>query len=382
MVVCLVFLALGKNTPLFQFLFDYCPGFNMFRGTSKFLFPTTIFLTMLAAIGMDALFKDGLSSRKPFYILIITGVVLFGSAWLVLLRENNFLFFDICGKLMQHVDASGETYLPSDIYKNSLFLDNASMFAAKGLFSSSAVVFTLAIIVYLSNRSHRFLCLISLLAIAEIFFFAGHIKTDFPLTATKNPVLTKFLRERPGDYRILNLMQPNSAMSINARDIWGYDPGVLLRYAQFIGFTQGYDPHNITNYIDFRENHRLLKMLRLRFIFIPEGPNIKIIENKHYLPRTMLMTNWEVITKKEAIWKRMAEEGFDPRRTVILEKSPEIADSGPVETNKGSCGIADESTDHLTVSAKTSRDAILLVTDNYSKGLRITPLDNAVQQSY
>jgi len=380
MVICLVVLALGKNTPIFHVFYNFFPGFNMFRGASKFIFPATLFLAMLAAIGMDSLIKSKISTNKLVYVLILTGAALFGGALLIIPPFNDFYPLDICRKLMRYVAFTGESYLSGDFYRDSLFLSKASLFSAKGLFFSTAIVFTLAIILALSKYSRYFLYLILFIAFVEIFSFAWHIKTDFDLRDTKIPELTNFLKNNPGDYRILNLISPNSALSTDAKDIWGYDPGVLLRYAQFIGFTQGYDPQKISNYIDFKENHRLLRMLRLRYIITPANGQIKILENKDYLPRLQIIEKWEVIPDKWALLKRMGTEGFDPRQTVLLEKSPGIADSIPGGT--GSCRIIDQSTDHLTVLAKVSRDAILLITDTYSKGWQIAPLHAAGQRNY
>jgi len=380
MVVCLVVLALGKNTPIFHVLYNFFPGFNMFRGASKFIFPATLFLAMLAAIGMDSLIKNKISTNKLVYVLIPTGIILFAAALLIIPQFNYFYPLDTYRKLMSFISSTGESYLSPDFYRDILFLSKAALFSAKGLFFSTAIVLTLAIILVLSKYSRYFLYLILFIAFAEIFSFAWHIKTDFALRDTKMPELTNFLRNNPGDYRILNLIQPNSALSTDAKDIWGYDPGVLLRYAQFIGFTQGYDPQKISNYIDFRENHRLLRMLRLRYIITPANGQIKILENKDYLPRLQIIEKWEVIPDKWALLKRMGAEGFDPRQTVLLEKSPGIADSAPGGT--GSCQLIDQSTDHLTVSAKVSRDAILLITDTYSKGWQIAPLHAAGQRNY
>ena len=41
-------------------------------------------------------------------------------------------------------------------------------------------------------------------------------------------------------------------MSIGARDLWGYDPGVLLRYAEWMYASQGRDPDDCQPGIGFR----------------------------------------------------------------------------------------------------------------------------------
>ena len=50
-----VLLALGSYTPLFDLMYAVVPGFDMFRGNSKFIFFAAIFVTALAAMGLDRL---------------------------------------------------------------------------------------------------------------------------------------------------------------------------------------------------------------------------------------------------------------------------------------------------------------------------------------
>jgi hypothetical protein len=46
-------LALGKNTPIFPFLYTYVPTFNMFNGPARWLIWPLFALSLLAAIGVD-----------------------------------------------------------------------------------------------------------------------------------------------------------------------------------------------------------------------------------------------------------------------------------------------------------------------------------------
>ena len=56
--------ALGGHTPLFRWLYLYAPGFNKFRGWSKFTFPAILFLIMLAAVGFDRMLRRGLPAGR------------------------------------------------------------------------------------------------------------------------------------------------------------------------------------------------------------------------------------------------------------------------------------------------------------------------------
>ena len=380
MVVLLVILALGKNTPLFQLLYNYLPAFNMLRGTSKFIFPATLFLAMLAAIGLDVLIRGKTATKSLTAILLVIGCLLLAAGLIVNPQSSHAYSGEIIRHVMGFVSSTREAYVPPELYKDGAFLLQAALFSAKGLLFSATIVFALALILTLVKYFRNSVYLICILAAAEIFAFAWHIHTDFDVKDTAIPELNRFFQDRPGDYRVLNLIKPNSAMATGVHDIWGYDPGVLLRYAQFIGFTQGCDPRDIVNYVTFQKYHRLFSMLRLRYIITSENNRIKLFEFQDDMPRLQLVEKWEVVAEKKGILRKMDQDSFDPRKTVLLEQSPGIG--GSPASGEGLCQIIDHSTDHLTVRAKTPRDAILLITDSYSKGWQIAPLHTAGQQNY
>ena len=380
MVVLLIIMALGKSTPVFHVLYNFFPGFNMLRGTSKFIFPATLFLTMLAAIGMDHLIKKEISTKNLIFILSFIGCLLLAAAIIITPQFNNFYPLDICRILMSFVSSTNESYLPSGLYGDRAFHDMACLYSSNGILSSAAIIFSLALIFALTKYSRKFIYCIAVLAIAEIFAFAWHVNTDFDYKTTTIPELTDFYKRHPGDYRVLNLIRPNSALSTGINDIWGYDPGVILRYAQFVGFTQGYSPQNASNYLHFQNYHRLLGLLRLRYIVTAENGQLKIFEFRNYLPRLLFVENWEIIPEKSAILERMGRENFDPGKIVFLEKAPNISKSN--SSGELNWQIIDQSTDHLTVNVRTNRDAILLITDNYSKGWQITSLQAGGQTNY
>lgn len=380
MVVCLVILALGKNTPVFDILYHFLPGFSMFRGASKFIFPATLFLAMLSAIGMDSLMRNGIAYKKIVFILIFIGSILLAAAFIIASPFEDSCSSNVFSKLFSFISSTNESYLPSDLYRDGDFLYNACSFASAKLLFPAAVVFALALILALTKFSRHYVYFIFILVFVEIFSFAWHVKTDFDVKDTATPDLSHFLKNHPGDYRVLNLIKPNSALVTGDNDLWGYDPGVPLRYAQFMGFTQGYDHEKASNYIKFHKTHPLFRMLRLRFIITSDQGQIKIHELRDYMSRCQLIEKWEVVTEKKALLQKMDATSFDPRKTVLLETAPGLADS--VATGQGTCRIIDQSTDHLTLDVNTSRDAIVLITDSYSRGWQVAALHIGAQEAY
>jgi len=57
-IVVIFILALGVHTPFFRFLYDFLPGFDKFRGVSKFIFFASLLMIILAGTGLDKLMSN------------------------------------------------------------------------------------------------------------------------------------------------------------------------------------------------------------------------------------------------------------------------------------------------------------------------------------
>jgi hypothetical protein len=380
MVIILLILALGAHTPLFRILYDWAPGFDKFRGTSKFIFPASLFLAMLSGIGLDYLLKYRRFTKKVSIILLIFGIVIGGVAFWINISTVASVPTGIWPEIIKTLTAADESYLPSQIYLDPGFIPQAGYFAFISLITAAGTCLLLSFFFFFLNYTEKTVYLIALLAFIEVFMFAKTTRPTFELHSQMIPALAKFYAAHPGDYRILNIMDPNSAMSLGVKDIWGYDPGVQMRYARFMAFTQGQHPDKVTQYLPFQRYHRLYNMLRCRYFIIPSKGQIFIKENMDVMPRLLLIHDWQVITARDEIFKAMDRETFDPRKMVILEKSPEPA---PVKSvDQGSLLIEDSSTDHLTIKALLSQPAILLMTDVYSNDWHARSLPGSVQKNY
>jgi len=68
-------LALGKNTPIFPFLFRHVPGFDLFQAPARWLAVTTVALAALAALGAQR-WPVGHRGRRPDALAVAVGVAL------------------------------------------------------------------------------------------------------------------------------------------------------------------------------------------------------------------------------------------------------------------------------------------------------------------
>jgi hypothetical protein len=219
--------------------------------------------------------------------------------------------------------------------------------------------------------------------IIEASFFAYHPRQEFRLRDMAEPRLEAFYKEYPGDFRVLDLrMNSNRIEALGQYGIWGYDPVVLRRYAEFIAFTQGskHVPCGSGDNPEFNYMHPLLSILRCRFMAPARETGQGLIEMDPPLPHFLLLNDCRVITDPQGIWTAMSDPAFDPRHTVLLESAP---DPAPVpSTEAGKVDLAESSTDHFVLDIDTPSPSVLLMTDVYAKGWRARPLIKGPQQEY
>jgi len=167
---------------------------------------------------------------------------------------------------------------------------------------------------------------------------------------------------------------------MGTQDLWGFDPGVLKRYAEFMAFTQGENPDKATQYVQFSRIHPLFKMLRHRYFLFSEEGKQGFEEIPSVLSRLELIQDWVLLPQRDRIFAAMNHPAFDPRQQVILETTP---DPPPVKGKaKGTATVTEEGTDYLIVEANLPAPAILLITDTYSSSWRAVALPGSSQEHY
>jgi hypothetical protein len=127
MVVVLLVLALGAYTPLFKILYQWLPGFNKFRGTSKFIFLASLFLALLAGTG----FRELVRGRRPSGLLIgavgVGGLLLLIAALLVWQSSFGTQGGSWWQSMMLAIRNAGEMYLSLEAYTDPVFVRQAGV---------------------------------------------------------------------------------------------------------------------------------------------------------------------------------------------------------------------------------------------------------------
>ena len=368
-----VLLALGDNTPVFRVLFEWVPLFDKFRGAGKFIFLTAFVLVLFAGYGLDRILRERAVPRGALWAAGAATIVLCAAAVAVRMAD--------WGSVTSAVLATGQGYADAGRYADPGFVSAAQVFASQGLLLAALTVAATGGLALWAGREHRAALLLGALAVAEVFVFARMHRPTFDSAKIVIPQLRDFLAANPGDYRILNLPYSNSAVSMRAFDAWGYDPFVTRRYAEFVAWSEGVDPALAIEYVTFRSFHRLLSMLRVKYVvMVKDGVMTIIPAAVPPLRRLELIGSYQVHGRRAAALRAMGEPSFDPRNEVILERQPEPAPVGG--ESAGRATIVREGTDFIEIDADLTSPSILLVTDAWAPGWRAVALNGSGRNGY
>ena len=372
-------LALWWLTPLlhvrlFRLLYDWAPGFNRFRGMSKFAVPATAFLVLLSGVGLDKLLRAEKVNMRLAAVPLLLAALLIGLGAGLALSVGQTQPAPWWWRILRVVRDTPQIHMVQTLYDDATFVRQAQVHSGKALLWA-AVPCAIAGICLLSLKSPRKLGLcLAVLGMGEMLIFAWSLETTFHLQKTAF-VLKDFFESHPGDFRVLQPAQGDFVMAAGGYDVWGYGPLVPARYGQFLAFTQGVKPDEAEPALAFRWHLPIYDMLRCRYSIFP-AVKAQIHE---IMPRVALLRDYILLTKRDDIFATLMNVQFDEVSQVILESRP---DPEPAPSPRpGYAAVAESGTDYLVIEAATDTPALLLVTDDYSAGWRARPLGEKGPQS-
>ncbi|HET6490295.1 MAG TPA: hypothetical protein VFG28_11105 [Syntrophales bacterium] len=381
MVVILLLLAMGSYMPWFPLLHAWLPGFNLFRGTSKFVFQASLFLILLSAMGLDCLIRDGLRKRWPVLSVLGASAALSLAAALAILQSAQTPS-GFWAELMLGIGKTKQSYLAEGFYLNSLVILQAGEVAAQALAVLSATCVAIAAVLFLRVSNTWKASLLVSLAVVELFAAGMPVRDTFRLSAAYLAELAALVGNRLDEHRLFNPYSPNLAMSMGWRDIWGYDPLIPRRYGEFMAWMQHMDISQVEQNATRFQPHPLLRMLGCRYMLRAVGGSIALTElGGDIMPRAALIGQWAVEPDRDRAFAILGQPGFDPRRLVVLERDPNLP-AVAVASNPGTVTVTETSPNQLTIEADVNSASILLVTDSFVEGWRIVPLAGSVSGSY
>lgn len=377
----LLLLALGANGPLFAPLHGLGAGFDRIRGWSKFSLPLAFFLALLAAEGVERV-RAGAVSRGAVVGAGVAALLVAGAGVLLAGGEAGAArFAGFIADVQAKAAARGETWLPAQVWQDPGFAAHAASAAARQLLGGALALALAAGLLALARRRPGVgAATIAGVGVLELAAFAAPLAVGFDPTPFRFEALRAHLAER-GATRVLNVLMPNAAMTIGAREVGGYDPGVPRRTAEVLQFSQGRPLDALAQHSRFESAADLFTMFRLgTVVFLEEGRLMAEDFPLAALAQVSLRERFEVVADRDTALARLADPAFDAATSVLLEGMPE-----PSPAPGGAAGTASvvaEGNGELVIAASVPAPALLLVTDAYHPLWVAEPLPGSAQERY
>lgn len=405
LILAMLVLSLGHHTAIHRLLFDWVPGFAQLRAPSKFSSFAVFAVALLAGVGVDRLLATRSGSRNAAGWLALLGVVLlFFAAWVQSLSGSGEW-----QDLVHSLQKEQEVYY----WLSDGDVARAAVQARNGLVMGAIIALLAALLLGISRRRRWPGVVLVAVGVLDLFVFARTYRGEFPVEDLDRPIAERRFRNIDPMTRTFDLggqrdRARNHAMRFRRSVVWGYDPIVLGRYAEFIRFTQNLKaPLWYMTNMTPRVPHPLLRLVRADAMIQPapgdplplpkehaayriwgheqnterEGPSMVLPLEAEPLPRFLLLSEFVSLPERDLVLPFMGEPSLDLSQIAVLDRVPlgVHPHPGPV---KGEVKLLAESTDELVLDVTVDSEALLVVTDAYSEGWRAVPVDPADTRRY
>lgn len=381
-------LALGKYTPLLKILYDLVPGFDRFRGLSKFVFVFSFAAAMLAGFGLSQVSRmtenqDRRLARLPY--------VFFGLPI--------FLFFIVVATPLSDADwwrSLIQSYAAAEIQFirlppiTDMFVTAVMSGAFRSLLTSCGLLAALGacLLAFAKRREWpRFLpAALVLLAAVDLWHFGvRYLVTFSPQQLRMDHELKSYLMRDTEPFRIASPLEEflNIGLYERIENVGGYDSLVLKRYSEFINLAQGTpltEPNTDTRVRVFSP---LLNFLNAKYFIVDgstridhpalgldfENASYRVYRNRDVLPRSFIVHNFRVIHDEREILRQMASPAYNPAAAAIVEEN---VDSLPSDANTRSPApeFIERSLNRLVLDATLNGPGLLVLGDVFYPGWR------------
>jgi hypothetical protein len=356
-------LALGGNTPLYRLYYEVLPGLKRFRAPDLAYYVLGLSLVCMAALTLERLaaLREARADRRaaagnpagplPWVVAGVVAVAVMGSV--------------VFGGPAAHMAEGTAGLTPAQGWMRF------ALFAA-------AVGGALWAWHERKLPSAGALVVLSVVTVADLWIVGRKffMTLEAPEVTYAEDEITAFLRAQPGPFRFWALEGQSRWPRFRNLPMWyglenaaGEHGNQLQRYNEYAGAgTQVYvDFHNFAD-------PRFLAAANVRYLVISaelsipwlreayRGREAIVYENLHALPRAWLVPEAVPVAAGAAL-PAMQDTSWDPRTTAFVEGGglPALP-RGPLE---GGAEVVEHEPDRVVVRTTASREALLVVADNW-----------------
>jgi hypothetical protein len=379
-------LALGKYTPLLEILYNFVPGFDRFRGLSKFVFVFSFAVAMLAGFGLSKL--ADMAETQDRRLVRFSYVVLALSIFLLLLASATPLFDTGWWHSLIESYAAAEVRFYSLPPITDAFVNAAMSAAFRSLLTSCALLAVLGVCLLVLAKKKalaRFLpAALVLLAVADLWHFGfRYLVTFSPQQLGMDRGLKAFLMRDPEPYRIASPLDQiiNVGIYEGIENVGGYDTLVAKRYSDFINMAQGMPLNEPTTDTRVRVFSSLFDLLNVKYFIVSastkieqpdfqlafENPRYHVYRNQRVLPRSFIVHDVRVIEDGDEVLRRIAAPGFRPASMAIVEEKAESL-AADAKVTSPSPRLLERSLNRVLLEASLAVPGFLVLADVFYPG--------------
>ncbi len=371
-VMALLAILLSFQTPLLDLLIFLKIPVLSTSAVSRIIVLFSFSMSVLAGFGLSALHKDiEQKNLKPIFGWLTIFILIFTVLWAVVLLK---------------------LFIPIDrivVARQNLILPSALLFA-----TSVIVTISLLMVNFKKKYLIRILALLLIVAVAfDLLRFTNKWMPFDPrsIMYPKIPVADEFSRISGYD-RVLTNAGSEATTYYKLPSVEGYDTLYINRYGEFIAsLSHGDLQSSSRTTVSFPKNGlytmQAINLLGIKYIVHKVADDhaawtfpiwnykneafsllyndgvYQVFENNNVFPRAFLVNSYVVETNPQKILNKMFGSDLNLRNSVILEQKLSANLSG-----KGTAKIKDYSTNKISITANSTGDNLLFLSDSYYPG--------------
>jgi hypothetical protein len=386
-----VLLAMGRYTPLYQYVIQYLPGFALFRIPARWLMVVNLALALLAGFGLETLLQEGLSRRKLGFILTagLSLLVALASIWFFRAALQSWLEghdFDLYGRLAAAFLDKGYSLNP--IYRDRLLMGWLTGLTVPVLLLSFNLLVAMSLFTLLAARrlAPATFSLLLILAVSLDLIAAGGTVIN-PLKParwwTELSQGALYVVEHVGEARVFPLGMGSEEATVS--HLGQYFPSVY-RIRSAGGHGSSLMLARTGDFLDEAHPVQAVRVLGVRYL-LTEGQmgadaaaafpiaysdeTGYVYENPIPLPRAFVVHQTLQVDSPEAALAHFQSLALDPRQTVVLEaeQAPSLPAGPPVESQ---ATILAENPQRIEIQVQAAAPGYLVLLDTFYPGWAAT----------
>ncbi len=372
MALITLFIILGDRGYVFKILYQYVPGFALFRSPVHYRFAFVFFIALLVGIGLDNLINKNFPDKFKWIIymllilMCITGIIIFTIFSPIKYKIPHYLWIDIVFLACIFV-----CFTILSIYWKKQQISLLILQAAFLLFSFTDFYLHGANSICTGQEmKHEELDreTITMMKVKNKseWFIDEKIKTPFlPFSENKKNFFRVHVND--GYYDHTGLLPYSPYDSIKLSNI-----GTNRAIFDKIFMVDGYNPMMLKRYVLFNSTLRdlnyekFLMLSNVKYIIEPDG-TINILPNEKTLSRAFIVTKIENIENSFDILNKMSEPSFNPKEKAFVENAKSLIINSSCQ-NKPHAKVLRYLPNKIIVQTDSECNGFLVLNETYYPG--------------